>query len=184
MRSFFNKSAGARCACKCTSVRFTQLMWACSTNAWNGEVCFAVAVVCRLVVVEDRVIPAERRGSCCFLLGIVSVTFLGASHAEITDDSSLSVVKIHPARRCDGVLSSLWDPETSSLQTACSSSDLTGSASTAGTKFKKRLGRFPTPRCPSKIIFLHFPLTGTARKKKKEEAPSLQLTPTAKKKSP
>lgn len=78
------------------------------------------------------------------------------------------VVKIHPARRCDGVLSSLWDPETSSLQTACSSLDLTGSASTAGAKFKKRLGRLPTPPCPSKIIFLHFPLTGTARKKKKK----------------
>lgn len=141
--------------------------------------------VCRLLLLEeeeeDRVIPAERRGSCCFLLGIVSVTFLGASHAGITGDSGLSVVKIHPARRCDGVLSSLWDPETSSLQSACSSSDLTGSASTAGRKFKKRLGRLPTPRCPSKIIFLHFLLTGTAEKKKKE-APSLQLTPTAKKK--
>lgn len=143
-------------------------MWACSTNAWNGEVCFPLTVVCSLVLVEDRVIPAERRGSCCFLLGIVSVTFLGASHAGITGDSSLSVVKIHPVRRYDGVLSSLWDPETSSLQTACSSLDLTGSASTAGTKFKKGLGRLPTPPCPSKIIFLHFPLTGTAGKKKKK----------------
>ena len=90
-----------------SSVRLTQLMWACSADAWNGEVCFSVAEVCRLVVVEDRVIPAERRGSCCFLLGIVSVTFLGASHAGITGESSLSVVKIHPARRCDGGLSSL-----------------------------------------------------------------------------
>lgn len=83
------------------------LMWACNTNAWNGEVCFPVAVVCRLGVVEARAVPAERRGSCCFLLGIVSVTFLGASHAGITGVWSLSVVKMHPARRCDGVLSSL-----------------------------------------------------------------------------
>lgn len=30
------------------------------------------------------VIPADRRGSCCFLLGIVTVTFHGASHAGIT----------------------------------------------------------------------------------------------------
>lgn len=35
-------------------------------------------------VMEGRVIPADRRGSCCFLLGIVTVTFHGASHAGIT----------------------------------------------------------------------------------------------------
>lgn len=72
---------------------------------WRGV--FSCAVVCRLAAVEARAVPAERRGSCCFLLGIVSVTFLGASHAGITGVWSLSVVKMHPARRCDGVLSSL-----------------------------------------------------------------------------
>lgn len=103
-----NKSAGARVKNHQRAFHtVVQLMWACNTNAWNGEVCFLVAVVCRLVGMEARAIPAERRGSCCFLLGIVSVTFLGASHAGITGDSSLSVVKIHPARRCDGVLSLL-----------------------------------------------------------------------------
>ena len=45
---------------------------------------------------EGRVIPADRRGSCCFLLGIVTVTLHGASHAGITNRSSLSVWKNHP----------------------------------------------------------------------------------------
>lgn len=49
-----------------------------------------------MVVKEGRVIPADRRGSCCFLLGIVTVTFHGASHAGITNKSSLSVLKKHP----------------------------------------------------------------------------------------
>lgn len=43
-----------------------------------------------------RVIPADLRGSCCFLLGILTVTFHGASHAGITNKSSLSVEKNHP----------------------------------------------------------------------------------------
>lgn len=42
-----------------------------------------------MVVMEGRVIPADRRGSCCFLLGIVTVAFHGASHAGITNKWSL-----------------------------------------------------------------------------------------------
>lgn len=45
---------------------------------------------------EGRVIPADRRGSCCFLLGIVTVTLHGASHAGITNKSSQSVLENHP----------------------------------------------------------------------------------------
>lgn len=55
-----------------------------------------------MVVMEGRVIPADRRGSCCFLLGIVTVTFHGASHAGITNKSSLSVLKKHPVSRGRG----------------------------------------------------------------------------------
>lgn len=56
----------------------------------------------KMVVMEGRVIPADRRGSCCFLLGIVTVTFHGASHAGITNESSLSVLKNHPVSRGKG----------------------------------------------------------------------------------
>lgn len=45
---------------------------------------------------KGRVIPADRRGSCCFLLGIVTVALHGASHAGITDKSSLSLLRNHP----------------------------------------------------------------------------------------
>lgn len=55
-----------------------------------------------MVVMEGRVIPADRRGSCCFLLGIVTVTFHGASHAGITNKSSLSDLKNHPVFRGKG----------------------------------------------------------------------------------
>lgn len=50
----------------------------------------------------EAVIPADRRGSCCFLLGIVTLTFHGASHAGIKNKSSLSVWKNHPVFRGKG----------------------------------------------------------------------------------
>ena len=58
---------------------------------------------------EGRVIPADRRGSCCFLLGIVTVTFHGASHAGITNKSSLSVLKNHPVFQGEGRVFDLGD---------------------------------------------------------------------------
>lgn len=106
-----------------------------------------------MVVVEGRVIPADRRGSCCFLLGIVTVTFHGASHAGITRQSSLSVWKNHPVSR--GRSFDLGAGKV--CQTGFSLLNLiAGSASTVSTKIRKRFGQLLTPSWPSKIIFLHF----------------------------
>lgn len=66
-----------------------------------------------MVVMEGWVIPADRRGSCCFLLGIVTVTFHGASHAGITKKSSLSVLKNHPVFQGRGFWSRSWKCQSS-----------------------------------------------------------------------
>lgn len=117
---------------------------------------------------EGRVIPADRRGSCCFLLGIVTVTFHGASHAGITNKSSLSVLKNHPVFRGEGVLIS--EAKMSSSQIGCSFLDLVaGSASTISTQITKGFGQLLTPSCPSKIIFLHVSHCRVKKKKLKKK---------------
>lgn len=109
-----------------------------------------------MVVIEGRVIPADRRGSCCFLLGIVTVTFHGASHAGITNKSSLSVWRNHPGFRGEGGLISELKISSFFFQTGCSFLDLIAeSASTISGEITKGFGQLLTPSCPSKIIFLH-----------------------------
>lgn len=67
-----------------------------SRLSWHLEIKTSWLLGWEMVVMEGRVIPADRRGSCCFLLGIVTVAFHGASHAGITNKLSLSVLKNHP----------------------------------------------------------------------------------------
>lgn len=114
-----------------------------------------------MVVMKGRVIPADRRGSCCFLLGIVTVTFHGASHAGITNKSSLSVLRNHPVFRGAGVGGEVVDLRAenvkSSSQTGCSFWGLIAGSASEKTRWKitKGFGQLLTPSCPSKIIFLH-----------------------------
>lgn len=115
---------------------------------------------------EGRVIPADRRGSCCFLLGIVTVTLHGASHAGITNKSSQSVLENHPVSSGKGArgrfrsrsLGKEGGGGVKSLQfeVAARFVDLiAGSESIRGRKITRRFGQLLRP-CPSKIIFLHF----------------------------
>lgn len=117
---------------------------------------------------EGRVIPADRRGSCCFLLGIVTVTLHGASHAGITNKSSQSVLENHPVssgKRARGRFRSRSlgkgggerkGVKSLQFEVAARFVDLiAGSESIRGRKITRRFGQLLRP-CPSKIIFLHF----------------------------
>lgn len=113
---------------------------------------------------EGRVIPADRRGSCCFLLGIVTVTLHGASHAGITNKSSQSVLENHPVSSGKGArgrfrsrsLGKGGGVKSLQFEVAARFVDLiAGSESIRGRKITRRFGQLLRP-CPSKIIFLHF----------------------------
>lgn len=119
---------------------------------------------------SEGLIPADRRGSCCFLLGIVTVTLHGASHAGINTRFKVRV-SCGKSSRLFGLWGRRWGQRTrrgssSKKQRVRREKSLELDQnwllavvdSVAGErKEEENHGQEQLLlQCPSKIIFLHF----------------------------